>query len=102
MAGKISRKQLLIGIRLGDPFLQARCKLFYSISLIQTGRLRLAKYIIRQQYAFARRYEESDARLMKMCKGIWIKLQYEYGLRLKARQKESKLLESSNGCGDKI
>lgn len=94
MAGKISRKQLLIGIRLGDPFLQARCKLFYSISLIQTGHLRSAKYIIRQQYAFARCYKETDARLIKMCKGIWLKLQYEYGQRLKSRNKESKQSES--------
>ncbi|XP_058977459.1 uncharacterized protein F58A4.6 [Musca domestica] len=87
VAGKISRKQLLIGIQLGDPFLQSRCLLYYSISLIQTGRLRTAKYIIRSQYAFARVNEETDSRLVKMCKGIWLRLQYEYGLRLQKRGK---------------
>ncbi|KAM7348043.1 uncharacterized protein F58A4.6 [Cochliomyia hominivorax] len=96
MAGKISKKQLTIGIRLGDPFLQSRCKLFYSISLIQTGRLRLAKYIIRQQYAFARSHAEIDARLVKMCKGIWLKLQYEYDQRLKARKTKLKAIKSND------
>lgn len=88
MAGKISQKQLMIGIKLGDPFLQSRCKLFYSISLIQTGRLRSAKHIIREQYQFARHQKEIDGRLLKMCKGIWLKLQYEYGRRIKIRRKE--------------
>ncbi|XP_023309555.2 uncharacterized protein F58A4.6 [Lucilia cuprina] len=102
MAGKISQKQLMIGIKLGDPFLQSRCKLFYSISLIQTGRLRSAKYIIRQQYNFARSHAEVDGRLVKMCKGIWLKLQYEYGLRLKSRKKEKELQnQKTNGAGDK-
>jgi len=82
VAGKISLKQLKIGLRLGDPFLQARCKLYYSISLIQIGRLRAAKKIIRQQYAFALRHKKYDLRLVRMCEGIWIKLQYEYRLRL--------------------
>ncbi|XP_061391011.1 uncharacterized protein F58A4.6 [Musca vetustissima] len=85
VAGKISRKQLRIGIQLGDPFLQSRCLLYYSISLIQIGRLRTAKYIIRSQYAFARANEEMDSRLVKMCKGIWLRLQYEYGLRMKKK-----------------
>ncbi|XP_075159088.1 uncharacterized protein F58A4.6 [Haematobia irritans] len=86
VAGKISKKQLLIGIQLGDPFLQSRCLLYYSISLIQVGRLRTAKYIIRKQYAFARANEEVDGRLVKMCEGIWMRLQYEYGLRLKKKK----------------
>lgn len=83
VAGKISLRQFNIGLRLGDPFLQARCKLYYSISLIQTGQLRKAKYIIREQYKFARKQKEFDGRLVKMCHGIWLRLQYEYGLRLK-------------------
>ncbi|XP_054728755.1 uncharacterized protein F58A4.6 [Anastrepha obliqua] len=86
VAGKISLRQLHIGLRLGDPFLQARCKLYYSISLIQTGRLRQAKYIIREQYKFAMKQKELDGRLVKMCQGIWLRLQYEYGLRLKSKK----------------
>ncbi|CAD7087612.1 unnamed protein product [Hermetia illucens] len=78
IARKISLKQLALGIRIGDPFIQVRCKLFYSISLIQTGKLRLARHIIESQYKFAVKYAEYDARLVKMCQGIWLKLQYEH------------------------
>ncbi|KAH8250589.1 hypothetical protein KR038_001649 [Drosophila bunnanda] len=77
-AGKISLQQLKIGLRLGDPFLQARCKLYYSISLIQRGQLRVAKHLIREQYAFARVNVEKDVRLVRMCHGIWHRLTYEY------------------------
>eukprot|EP00099_Drosophila_melanogaster_P016701 NP_572478.1 uncharacterized protein Dmel_CG12123 [Drosophila melanogaster] len=77
-AGKISLQQLKIGMRLGDPFLQTRCKLYYSISLIQRGQLRMAKHLIRQQYKFASRNIEKDVRLMRMCLGIWRRLSYEY------------------------
>ncbi|XP_013108439.2 uncharacterized protein F58A4.6 [Stomoxys calcitrans] len=87
VAGKISQKQLCIGIQLGDPFLQSRCLLYYSISLIQVGRLRTAKYLIRKQYAFALANVETDGRLLKMCEGIWMRLQYEYGLRFKKKPK---------------
>lgn len=73
-------------MRLGDPFLQARCKLYYSISLIQTGRLRQAKYIIREQYRFAVTQKEVDGRLIKMCQGIWLRLQYEYSLKLNKKK----------------
>ncbi|XP_067635305.1 uncharacterized protein F58A4.6 [Eurosta solidaginis] len=86
VAGKISLRQLHIGLRLGDPFIQARCKLYYSISLIQTGRLRQAKYMIREQYKFAKKQKTIDGRLVKMCQGIWLRLQYEYSLRLKYKK----------------
>lgn len=85
-AGKISLKQLSLGLQLGDPLVQSRCKLYYSISLIQTGRLRSAKKIIREEYKFAKRREEDDPRLAKMCEGIWLKLLYEYWI--KRRQSE--------------
>ncbi|EDW75082.1 uncharacterized protein Dwil_GK19894 [Drosophila willistoni] len=88
-AGKISLKQLNIGLRLGDPFLQARCKLYYSISLIQRGKLRHAKHLIRNQYQFAKANEEADRRLIRMCRGIWLRLQFEYHERSKlAEQKD--------------
>ncbi|EDV99761.1 uncharacterized protein F58A4.6 [Drosophila grimshawi] len=77
-AGKISLQQLNIGLRLGDPFLQARCKLYYSISLIQRGHLRHAKQLIRAQYQFAMKHKEHDQRLVRMCLGIWLRLRFEY------------------------
>ncbi|XP_017065169.1 uncharacterized protein F58A4.6 [Drosophila eugracilis] len=87
-AGKISLQQLKIGLRLGDPFLQARCKLYFSISLIQRGHLRTAKHVIREQYAFAKSNAEKDMRLVRMCLGIWQRLSYEYEqrrMRIKAK-----------------
>lgn len=87
-------QQLNLGMRLGDPYLQSRCKLFYSISLIQRGHLRAAKYIIRQQYVFALKEEENDIRLLNMCKGIWLRLQHEYQQR-KTRNNQ-KILGSTN------
>ncbi|XP_022223978.2 uncharacterized protein F58A4.6-like [Drosophila obscura] len=77
-AGRISLQQLKIGVRLGDPFLQARCKLYFSISLIQRGHLRAAKHLIRDQHQFARVHREKDQRLVRMCHGIWMRLMYEY------------------------
>ncbi|ALC49309.1 CG12123 [Drosophila busckii] len=84
-AGKISLQQLKIGLRLGDPFLQARCKLYYSISLIQRGQLRQAKNMIRAQYKFAREHKEHDQRLIRMCLGIWLRLRFEYQMRNERR-----------------
>lgn len=84
-AGKISLQQLTIGLRLGDPFLQARCKLYYSISLIQRGQLRQAKHMIRQQYQFAIKHKDHDQRLLRMCLGIWLRLSFEYDERRKRR-----------------
>ncbi|XP_016974580.2 uncharacterized protein F58A4.6-like [Drosophila rhopaloa] len=77
-AGQISLQQLKIGLCLGDPFLQTRCKLYFSISLIQRGKLRAAKHLIREQYSFARSNAEKDMRLVRMCLGIWQRLTYEY------------------------
>ncbi|XP_059607587.1 uncharacterized protein F58A4.6 [Phlebotomus argentipes] len=81
IAGQISMKQLKIALKLGDPHTIARCKLYFSISLIQRGRLRSAKYLIREQYAFAMSSPQPDERLVRMCLGIWAKLQYTHAQR---------------------
>ncbi|XP_062511101.1 uncharacterized protein LOC134186999 isoform X2 [Corticium candelabrum] len=36
-AGVLSKKQLLLALRLGDPILSAQCKLYYAFSLMQKG-----------------------------------------------------------------
>ncbi|XP_034667055.1 uncharacterized protein LOC117900707 [Drosophila subobscura] len=95
-AGKISLHQLKIGLRLGDPFLQARCKLYYSISLIQRGHLRAAKHLIRDQQQFARVHREKDQRLVRMCQGIWLRLTYEYKLRGQRVKQPQSGLESQS------
>lgn len=65
-----------LAIRFGDPLLVARCKLFQCISLIQRGKMRDALSLFRQQYAFALTVAEIDPRLLRMCQGIYLKIQY--------------------------
>ncbi|XP_050292739.1 uncharacterized protein F58A4.6 [Anthonomus grandis grandis] len=80
MAGKISLNQLKLALRIGDPSLQARCRLYLSISLIQKKRFNMASHIIKTVYHSAKSHSVKDERLLKMCKGIWAKLQYEYDI----------------------
>lgn len=87
-AGRISVYQLKLALRSGDPTIVSRCKLYYSISLIQKGQLKAAKRLVLQQYEFAKiEREAGDERVYKMCHGIWLKLQHAYTLRKQARQK---------------
>ncbi|XP_033341849.2 uncharacterized protein F58A4.6 [Megalopta genalis] len=74
MAGKISVKQLQLAMRLGDPHLVARCKLYAALSLIQQGHIKIPKIIIKSIYKFA--INQNDVRLQNMCLGIWAKLKY--------------------------
>lgn len=74
MAGKISLRQFKLALRLGNPLLVARCKLYSALSLIQRGQFRTPQYMIKKIYKFA--LEEKDERLQNMCHGIWAKLQY--------------------------
>ncbi|XP_063992205.1 uncharacterized protein F58A4.6 [Diachasmimorpha longicaudata] len=83
IAGKISIQQFKLALRLGDPLLVARCKLFAALSLIQQNKLKIPKQIIPEIYNYA--VENKDKQLKKMCQGIWAKLKYHYFL-----QKSSK------------
>lgn len=74
MAGKISIRQFELALRLDNPLLIARCRLYSALSLIQCGYFRMPRYIIKNTYRFA--LEEKDERLQNMCHGIWAKLQY--------------------------
>lgn len=86
--------QLKLAFKCGDPSIVARSKLYYSISLIQKGRLRAAKQMILDQYEFAKEERRSgDERVYKMCHGIWLKLQYAYTMR---KQKRHKILHERN------
>lgn len=87
IAGKISMQQMKLALRLGDPYVMARCKLYYSIALIQKGIIGPAKRVIRDQYQFAKKDPEADPKLIKMCLGIWSKLLYVQQLR-----KDTKLI----------
>lgn len=86
-AGRISFYQLKLAMKCGDPSIIARCKLYYSISLIQKGKLRLAKRVILDQYEFAKEEKRGgDSLLYKMCHGIWLKLQYTHQMRKERKQ----------------
>lgn len=78
--------QLKLAMKCGDPSIVARCKLYYSISMIQKGRLRAAKALILKQYEYAKKERiAGDERIYKMCHGIWLKLQHTYFLRKQQR-----------------
>lgn len=86
-AGRISFYQLKLAMKCGDPSIIVRCKLYYSISLIQKGKLRLAKQLILSQYEYAKAEKRAgDPLLYKMCHGIWLKLQYTHQMRKERRQ----------------
>lgn len=87
--------QLKLAYRCGDPSIIARCKLYYSISLIQKERLRAAKEIILTEYEYAKQERiAGDDRIYKMCHGIWLKLQYAYLQRKQRRQTKRAIAES--------
>lgn len=67
-----------IALKLGDPILLSKCKLFLALSLMQRGRITLPKRIIKEQYNYAKNLPENskDIRLENMCKGAWVKLQF--------------------------
>ncbi|XP_014480064.1 PREDICTED: uncharacterized protein LOC106747226 [Dinoponera quadriceps] len=88
MAGKISTRQFELALRLGNPLLVARCKLYSALSLIQRGHFRAPQCTIKRIHKFA--LKEKDERLQNMCHGIWAKLQYCY----KQYKQQKKLLSS--------
>ncbi|CAL1677571.1 unnamed protein product [Lasius platythorax] len=76
MAGKISVRQFELALRLDNPLLVARCRLYSALSLIQRGCFTTPKYMIQRIYKFA--LKEKDVRLQNMCRGVWAKLRYSY------------------------
>ncbi|XP_050503118.1 uncharacterized protein F58A4.6 [Diabrotica virgifera virgifera] len=86
-AGKISFHQLKLALRLGDPSIASRCRLYLSLSFIQKKRYKLARRIIETEYQIAKKTSIVDPRLINMCRGIWSKLQYEH-LVYKNRKKD--------------
>lgn len=76
MAGKISVRQFELALRLDNPPLVARCRLYSALSLIQRGYFRAPCCMIKKIYRYA--LLEKDVRLQNMCQGVWSKLQYCY------------------------
>lgn len=74
---------------LGDPNIASRCRLYFSLSLIQKKRFKRAQKIIYNEYSNAMKSVVKDHKLLNMCKGIWSKLQYEYNL-FKIKKGETK------------
>ncbi|XP_046384710.1 uncharacterized protein LOC124155004 [Ischnura elegans] len=92
VAARISVHQFKIAMRLGDLQTVARCKLYLALSLIQRGRLKIARKIIYGQYQIAKSEPEEvkDVRLIRMCQGMWAKLKYTRKLQGKRKYLMSK------------
>lgn len=71
---------------LGDPSIASRCHLYFSLSLIQQKRFKIAQKIILNEYSNANKAVIKDIKLLNMCKGIWSKLQYEHRIFKKKKQ----------------
>lgn len=78
MAARISRQQLKLACKLGDPRIAARCRLYFALSLIQQKRLKAARYLVENVFHDAVTFYVADTRLKRMCFGIWTKLQFEW------------------------
>ncbi|KHJ47142.1 hypothetical protein D918_02703 [Trichuris suis] len=77
-AGEISTTQLRIAILLGNELLVSRCRLYYALSLIQQRKLRLAKRIIRHEYAQWSGVRQEEGKLIRnICLGTWSRLKVE-------------------------
>ncbi|XP_071510717.1 uncharacterized protein F58A4.6-like [Diadema antillarum] len=87
-AGNVSLHQMKLAFQMGDPILQARCKVYIAQSLLQKGFIRQAMAIIRQQYRYALSLgEHTDVRLINMCRGVWSIIQYTHMRRKECRNK---------------
>ncbi|KAL3857925.1 hypothetical protein ACJMK2_012550 [Sinanodonta woodiana] len=82
-AGKISMRQLKVAIEMGNPILASICRLFYAQSLMQRGKLKLSKIIIRSENRIARQLKTNDQQVVRICQALWSKLQYLYTCRKK-------------------
>lgn len=97
-AGHVSFTQLRIAMKLGDPGIQSRCRLYAAISLLQRGYLKSCRDIVRNEYRYANGLPEhlADPRLQRMCLGIWAKLQYHWKAAVLQKQRGAVTLKSSN------
>ncbi|XP_065092671.1 uncharacterized protein F58A4.6 [Ochlerotatus camptorhynchus] len=80
IAGRISVQQMKLAVRLGEPSVIARCRLYMAIAMIQKYDFAGSKQIVKRIYRKEKRQTEPDTRLVNMCLGIWSKLSYEYDL----------------------
>lgn len=78
-AGKISVSQLRLSFYLGDPILSSRSRIFFAISLIQRGRYREAKRLLRNELNFSRsEFVASESeRLESIIRSVWHHLVFE-------------------------
>ncbi|KAH9376887.1 hypothetical protein HPB48_002797 [Haemaphysalis longicornis] len=81
-ASQVSLKQLQLAMRLGDPVVVCRCRLYLAMSLLQRGSLRSCRTLLRRQYQFAISKEgQRDPKLVKMCQSVWVRMRYLSSLR---------------------
>jgi len=76
-AQKISVAQMKLAQDMGDPIIAAKSWLWFSLALIQKGKIGTARGIVKRQLAFSRtKTGRLDPRLKRMCKGVMAKIKY--------------------------
>ena len=76
-AQKISVAQMKLARDMGDPIVAAKAWVWFSLSLLQKGQLKTAKWFVRKQLTFSRTKMGSiDPRLKNMCKGVLSRIKY--------------------------
>lgn len=80
-AGRNAMKQLAVVGKDGDVTMAMKCWLFIGQSLVQQGRFKAARRILRSVWAECHKPQvaalTSTPKLVKMCQGIWNRLVYE-------------------------
>jgi len=94
-AAIVSRQQYMVAIKMNDPILKSRSKIYYAHSLMQRGRLKSGAKLIREEYLFARRMileedKEEFELVVTCCLAAWNR--YKYLLTLRRNEKEAKVI----------
>ncbi|XP_030847281.1 uncharacterized protein LOC100893631 [Strongylocentrotus purpuratus] len=97
-AGRVSIRQMKLACQIGDPILLARCRVYMAQSLMQNGYIQHAMFIVRAQYRFAISLgENTDQRLINMCRGVWSIIQYIHIRKKEKRRKNGVGLHREHG-----
>lgn len=85
-AGRISLAQMKLAEGMGDPIIVSKSWIWFSLSLIQKGKIDMARWIVIMQLRFSRtKAGNTDPRLKRMCKGVLARIKY-----MKSCQEEEK------------
>lgn len=75
-AGVVSVQQYAVALKMNNPILKARCKIYFAQSLMQRGRLKQAAKIIRSEYEVAKDLPGDFELVRTCCLAAWSRYQY--------------------------